>query len=388
MWYFKSPQIVFGEGALCHLETVSEQKFFIVTDANMLQLGYVQQVQEVLAAAGKEARVFSEVEPEPCLETVRRCAAEMEAFHPNWVIGLGGGSCMDAAKISWFIYERPDVDLEGINPLEEYGLRAKARLMTIPTTAGSGSEVSQAALIKDVGARRKLELASWEIMADVTLVDPQFSAHMPPQLTADSGIDVLAHAVDVYHSNWANDYVDGLALQAARLVFTYLTRAVARGAEDMEAREKMANAATIAGLAFGNSNISLTHALSHSTGAIFPIPHGRLSGLFLAYAIEYTANGGSGRTVELAHALGLCDGDEAQSAASLAQAVRELLRKIGQPASLADAGISRESLEGELEALCDRAEMDLGMVVARRMPYRDELQRLFRYAWEGKRVDF
>jgi alcohol dehydrogenase class IV len=388
MWYFKSPQIVFGEGALFHLETISGQKTFIVTDATMLQLGFVQQVQDILTASGKEVCVFSDVEPEPCLETVRNAAVEMEAFHPDWVIGLGGGSCMDAAKIAWFIYERPDVDLEGINPLEDYGLRSKARLMTIPTTAGSGSEVSQAALIKDIDARRKLELATWEIMADVTLVDPQFSAHMPARLTADSGIDVLAHAVDVYHSNWANDFVDGLSLQAARQVFAYLPRAVARGAEDMEAREKMANAATIAGLAFGNSNIALTHALSHSAGAIFPLPHGRLSGLFLPYTIEYTANGGAGRTVDIARALGLCDGDEAQAAAVLAQAVRDLLRRIGQPLSLEEAGIPRESLEGELDALCDRAEMDLGMVVARRMPYREDLQRLFRYAWEGRRVDF
>jgi alcohol dehydrogenase class IV len=225
-------------------------------------------------------------------------------------------------------------------------------------------------------------------MADVTIVDPQFSAHMPAQLSADSGIDVLAHAIDVYHSNWANDFVDGLALQAARQVFTYLPRAVAHGAEDMEAREKMANAATIAGLAFGNSNISLTHALSHSAGAIFALPHGRLSGLFLPYAIEYTANGGAGRAVDIAHALGLCDGDEVEAAAVLAQAVRDLLSRIGQPLSLAEAGISLQSLEAELEALCDRSEMDLGMVVARRMPYREDLKRLFEYAWEGKKVDF
>ena len=182
MWFFRSPYIVFGEDALSHLEQVTGRRAFIVTDAVMEKLGYVQKVQDQLASAGIMSAYFAEVEPEPSLKTVHACAKAISDFGPDWVVGLGGGSSLDAAKAAWFLYERPEIELESVNVIEHYGLRAKARLMTIPTTAGSGSEVSHAALITDTDARRKLELASWEFVADLTIVDPIFSAHMPRQL--------------------------------------------------------------------------------------------------------------------------------------------------------------------------------------------------------------
>ena len=388
MWFFRSPFIVFGEDALSHLEQVTGRRAFIVTDAVMEKLGYVQKVQDRLAIAGIRSAYFAEVEPEPNLKTVRACARAISDFEPDWVVGLGGGSSLDAAKAAWFIYERPEIELESVNVIEQYGLRAKARLMTIPTTAGSGSEVSHAALITDTDARRKLELASWEFVADLTIVDPMFSAHMPRQLTADTGIDVLTHAVEVYNNAWSNDFTDGLCLQAVWMVFRYLLRATIIGEADAEARTKMANAATIAGLAVGNTNISLAHAMSHSVGGIFPIPHGRIAGLILPYTVEYTANGGLGRYLDLTNLLGLTAVDEAQAGVQFAGAIRDLLQQIGQPVSLKDAGISQPEFEAELEALCDRAEIDLGMVMARRYPGREDLKRLFEYAFDGRAVDF
>ncbi|HEX7973516.1 MAG TPA: iron-containing alcohol dehydrogenase [Anaerolineales bacterium] len=388
MLFFRSPLIAFGDDAASYLEMIHGRRAVIVTDEVIQRLGFVENVRQRLNVAGIECAVFDQVEAEPSIDTVYACAAVMNEFEPDWVVGLGGGSCMDVAKAAWFVYERPDVDLEAVNPLQEFGLRAKARLITIPTTSGSGSEVSQAAIIKDPKTRRKLEVGTFEFIADITIIDPHFSAHMPRQLTADTGIDVLAHAVDVYNHTWRNDFCDGLCLQAVRTVFDYLPQAVERGAEDMEARQKMANAATIAGLAFGNTNISLAHAMSHAAGAIWPVPHGRLTGLLLPGTVEFAANGGEGRYLDLARLVGLCADDEAQAGAIFAAAIRDLLRRVGQPTSLKEAGISRVAFSADLEAVCDRAEMDLGYSFARRLPDPQDLARLFEYAYQGKPVDF
>lgn len=388
MWYFQSPKIVFGEDALSHLESIQGKRAFIVTDARIVQIGLARVVEERLARAGVETQVYSQVEPEPSTSTVRHCAEAISQFAPDWVIGLGGGSCLDAAKAAYFLYERPDVELEALNPLETYGLRAKARLMTIPTTAGSGAEVSQAAVLKDPDSGRKMELASYELVADLTVVDPCLSANMPPQLTTDSGIDVLVHAIDVYNCAFANDFSDAVCLQAARLAFQYLPRAVENGAKDLEAREKMANAATLAGQGICNANIALAHALGHSAGSVFPLPHGRVTGIFLPLVIEYNANGGVGRYQDLACVLGLPADDEEQAAAALARAVRELMARLELPLSLQAAGVSAQEFEAGQEKLCDHAELDLGLVVSRRVPYREDLERLFQYAYTGKPVDF
>ncbi len=387
MWFFKSPQIIFGTDALGHLDQIQGKRAFIVTDRVVQEMGFVDLVRAQLSQAGIESRVFAEVQPDPSLAEVRVCAGEMQEYSPDWVVGLGGGSCLDAAKAAWFIYERPDVDLQAINPVEHFGLRAKAHLITIPTTAGSGAEVTQAAVISDPGARRKLELATYELVADLTIVDPRFSAHMPPQLTADSGIDVLSHALEGYNNQWSNDFADGLCLQAARLVFEYLPRAVHEGFSDTEAREKMANAATIAGMVICNSNISMAHALGHSAGAIFKLPHGRVTALFVPRITEYTANGGFGRYRDIAHMLNLPAEDELQASRSVSAAVCKLMETIGLPVSLRDAGILPEDFEAELEALCDTAEMDFGFVMSLRIPDRFELKQLFECAYEGRAVE-
>lgn len=388
MWFFRSPMIVFGEDALSWLGQFKGQRASIVTDANMQPLGILSRVIGQLEQAGLDYEVFSEVEPDPSMQTAKRCAARMQQFQPDWVIGLGGGSCLDAAKAAWFLYERPDVELEAVSPLEEFGLRAKARFITIPTTAGSGAEVTAAAVITDTEEQRKLEVACFEVVADVAIIDPCLSAGMPRGLTADTGIDVLTHAIEGYSSTWANDFSDGLCLQATRMVFEYLPRAVARGAEDPEAREKMANAATIAALGMTNSHIVMAHALGHAVGALFHVPHGRITGLFLPYTIEYTGNGGAGRYLDLARIIGLQVEDEAQATPALAEAIRGLISEIGLPLRIADLGIDPEVYEASLDDLCDRAEIDVSLITSRRCPDRQELKRLFRCAFHGNRVDF
>ena len=387
MWFFRSPLVAFGEDALSHLEQVKGKRAFIVTDTIMQQLGFVDQVQARLGVAGLESACFTDVQPDPDLRAVQRCAAAMSAYEPDWVIGLGGGSVMDVAKSAWFLYERPDLSLESLNPVEDFGLRARARLIMIPTTAGSGSEVSFGVVIKDEQARQKLELASFELLPDIAIVDPALSSRMPAGLTADTGADALAHAIEGYNSTWSNDFTDGMAVHAVRLVFQYLPAAVQDGG-DAEARQHMANAATIAGLVVNNTNIVLAHAFGHSAGVIFHLPHGRITALFLPYVIEYLGNGGAGRFCDLAAVLGLPAADEGQAAASLAEAVRDLLKQVGLPVTLAQAGITRQNFDQELEILCDRAQMDTGMVMSRRIPDIDEIRRLFEAAYTGAHVDF
>lgn len=389
MWFFRCPEIYFGEDSLSQLEQVKGERAFIVTDAGIVRLGLHEAVQRHLATAGIDSRLFSEVEPNPSLKMVMRGAEAMRAYEPDWIIGLGGGSSMDAAKAMWILYERPDVSPDAINPLDELGLRQKARLITIPTTAGSGSEVNYAVVLTDTEENRKLTLGSYEVMADMAIVDPYFTIGLPRQITADTGIDVLSHAIEGFSCLWANDFTDGLCLRAVHLVYRYLPRAVANGPDDSEAREKMANAATLAGMSLGNSQVALAHAMGHSAGAIFKqVPHGRITAVFLPYTIEYVANGGAGRYRGLALTMGLPAADETEAAFVLAQAVRDLMSELSLPTSLKAAGIPRAEFEEALSLMVEHVEIDVNTLMSRRIPEREDVERLFRCAFDGVRVEF
>jgi alcohol dehydrogenase class IV len=385
MWFFNSPEIVYGEGALGYLSEIEGQRAFIVTDQNMVRLGFVELVAEQLKEAGMEYQTFAEVEPNPTFEMVKLGAAAMSEYGPDWVIGLGGGSCMDAAKAMWVLYERPDMEPGEINPMIPLGLRQKARLITIPTTSGTGAEVTWVVVLTDAEDRRKLVLGSRENVADLAIVDPVFVAALPAQVVADTGMDALTHAIEGYTSSWANDFCDGLCLKAIQLVFDYLPRRMADG-DDTEAREKMHNAASIAGLGFGNSMGALAHAMGHPLSPLFGIPHGRAVGLFLPYTIEFTARQAPGRYAEIARFLGLDAASDAEGAARLVEAIRDLARRINQPTSVKELGIPREDFEAVLQKMIEDGENDT--VTSVRIPDREELARLFRYAYEGRSVDF
>lgn len=388
MWFFRSPEIVFGEFALDHLTTIQGRKALIVTDQNIVKLGFADLVRDKLAEAGIEATVFAEVEPDPSLQTAQRAAGVAHSYGPDWIIGLGGGSCIDAAKAAWFLYERPDMDLKSLSPFEILGLRAKARLIAIPTTSGTGSEVTFASVLTDSEEKRKVALGSGELVPDLAIVDPVFTMNLPPQITADTGMDVLTHAIEGYSCNWNNDFTDGLCLKAIQLVFDYLPRACENGADDPVAREKMHNAATIAGLGFGNSFAALAHALGHALGASFHTPHGRAVGLFLPYTVEFAANAGVGRYAEIARFLGLSAADDEEGGASLVDAIRTLMQRIGLPASVRDLGVPPEAYDRALPALIDNTETDTQMVSNCRVPDTCEVEALLRYAYEGKSIDF
>lgn len=386
MWFFNSPEIVFGEDALGYLSEIEGQRAFIVTDENMVRLGFVDKVIGHLEKAGIGTRVFAEVEPDPSLETVKRGAQVALAYEPDWIVGLGGGSAMDVAKAVWVLYERPDLEPDAISPAEMLGLRKKARLIAIPTTSGTGAEATWAVVLTDTKERRKLGLGSRENVADIAIVDPVFVAELPPRLTADTGMDALTHAIEGYTCTWRNDFSDGLCLKAIELVFDYLPRAYAKG--DLEAREKMHNAACIAGLGFGNALAALAHSMGHSLGGAFHVPHGRAVGLFLPYTIEFIVRGGGTRYAEIARFLGLAAESEEDGAANLVSAIRGLLERLSQPTTIGELDISPDEFERELPKLVENAENDSCAVTSPRIPSTEEFERLYRYAYQGRVVDF
>jgi alcohol dehydrogenase class IV len=389
MWFFNSPQIVFGEDSLSYLGGISGQRVALITDQTLVNLGMHQRVIDALSPTGMQVEVYADVEPEPTLDTIQRGADFLLRFAPDWIVALGGGSAMDAAKAMWGLYERPDLSPEQINPIEKIGLRGKARLIAVPTTSGTGSEATWAVVLTDPRERRKLGLGNRENLPDVAILDPILVMEQPARLTADTGLDALAHAVEGFTSAWRNDFSDGLCLKAAQLVFDYLLRAYRQGG-DVEARTHLQNAATIAGLGFGNSMAALAHGMGHAIGAAFHIPHGRAVALCLPYSIEYCANEDCGitRYVELARFLGLPGTNEVAAAVSLADAVRELETQLDQPLTLAACGVTRDALDAEMENLVANALNDTQTIMATRIPESDDLRRLFLAVYDGAKVNF
>jgi len=387
MWHFVSPQIVFGRGALGALTDLRGERALIVTDTTLVDLGLVARVVAHLEKASIESRVFDEVEPEPSLQTVRAGADVARDLAPDWIVGLGGGSPMDAAKAIWVLYERPDLEPGDINPFIDLGLRQRARLITVPTTSGTGAEVTWGIVLTDAAEGRKMGLGNRENVADMAVVDPEMSAGMPPRLTADTSLDALTHAVEGYVCTWHTDLTDGLCVQAARDIFDSLPRAVQDGS-DMEARERMHHAATCAGLGFGNAMASLAHAMGHALGARYHIPHGRAVALFLPYTVQYVAHEAPGRSAALGQRLGMTERQGRGGALALARGIRGLIRRVGNPTAVEDLDIAQDRYVSDLERLVDDTFSDTQMVTAARSPSYDELRQLFVSSYSGDEVDF
>jgi alcohol dehydrogenase class IV len=388
MWEFTSPRtIVFGENALEYLKTVEGKRAFIVTDRVIRKLGFADKVAGYVKQAGLKVEIFDEVETEPSAENVTRGAELARKYGPDWFVGLGGGSSIDAAKAIWVLYERPDMEVAAINPLEKLGLRKKARLICIPTTSGTGSDATWVTMITDVKECRKMELTSREIVADIDILDPELAKSMPPRVAADTGLDALTHAIEGYVSQWRNDFSDALAIKAIQVIFKYLPRAY-KNPEDKEAKERMHNAATMAGISFSNSQVGIAHAMGHSLGAIFHVPHGRSVGLFLSCSIEYSARDAMERYADIAREIGIEAKTDEEAVRELVQAVKRLEREVGAPSFIKELGISREDFEKRLDDLVTRAANSLCTLMNPRVPDVEDVRKLIIYAYEGKKVDF
>ena len=388
MWYFVAPKVVFGQDALSHLAELKGKSAFIVTDKNIVKLGFVDKVKEQLSQAGMQAAVFDEVEPDPSLQTVQKGVALLNQYGPDLVVAVGGGSVMDAAKAMRVQYERPDIKPEEINPfISDLGLGAKCKLVCVATTSGTGAEATFTIVLTDTADQRKLSLINHEIGPDIAIVDPELARSMPPQITADTGMDVLTHAIEGFTCTWKNDFTDGLCLKAIQLVFQYLSRAVKDG-NDMEAREKMHNAACIAGIGFVNALCAMAHCAGHSLGAVFHTPHGRSVGLFLPYTIEFIGEVREELWAEIAYTVKLEVPKGRRAAATLAQAIRGLAHSVNQPLSIKETGISLDSFNTAMEKLIDNLMADGSLIASARIPNVAETEKFFGYTYEGKRIDF
>jgi alcohol dehydrogenase class IV len=389
MWFFTSPQIVFGEGSLSYLENVRGRRACIVTDANLVRLGYANRIRETLLHNDLLVDIYSAIEPDPTLAAVRRGATFLADTAPDWIIALGGGSVIDAAKAMWVLYEHPDIEPGAINPVDSLAMGQKAHLIAIPTTAGTGSEATWAIVLTDEDEQRKLGLGNRSTVPGLAILDPELIMALPPRLTADTGLDALTHAIEGYATTWHNDFSDGLCLQAAQLVFEYLPRAYKDGS-DVDARTHLQNAATIAGLGFGNSMAALAHGMGHSLGAVFHLPHGRCVSVTLPYTIEYCMGGdpGSTRYLKMARFIGLPVMDEREAGFALAESVRRLQVEVDQPLTLKDCGISQQALETHLDLLVQNALTDSQTIMSTRIPEWEDLEKLFRACWSGKKVEF
>jgi alcohol dehydrogenase class IV len=390
MWNFACPLIVYGDNALDYLAQVKGKKAFLITDKNIVKLGLIKPVTNQLDAKNIKWEIFDEVEPEPSLDTIRKGGIAVGKYQPDWVIGIGGGSCMDAAKAIILLLARPELKPEALSVLEEFNFREKARLMTIPTTSGTGSEASWVIVLTDTKDNRKLGLGTPEVMPDVAILDPVMVMGMPPQITADTGMDVICQSIEAYISTWGTSLTAGPALIATRLALEYLPRAYKDG-NDLDARKEMMNAAMMGGLSGCNSMFGLAHGTGHALGGIFHMPHGRTVGLFFPYTLEYIINGSEEALVkiaEIARYCGLTGGSDKECAKALIAKIRALAKEIKQPLSVKECGIDKAQYEKELPGLVDRALNEVMTMTAPRVPGAEDLEKLFRYAYEGKSIDF
>jgi alcohol dehydrogenase class IV len=395
MSYFLSPKkILFGKNMLKRLGGEIEgrgTRAALITDVNMVK--FSNELVEAVKAAGYEVKIWDGAEPEPSTKGAIEAGKLLKEFKPQLVIGFGGGSVLDTAKAAWVLYENDDIapeEIINVNVRSKLAGQKKARFMTVPTTSGTGSDVTWAIVLADTAEHRKVGFANTEIVPDITLLVPEFTAGMPKALTASTGLDVLGHALDGYTARQQTDFSDGLCLQAMKLAFEWLPKACANG-DDMAAREKMQNAATIAGLGFGNSNTSLCHALAHTMGATFSIPHGRSVGIALPYSLEYIASNpvieGAPDPVErlgtAARFIGIKAASDKEAIKQLVQKLRDLAKQTGEPLSLKEAGVTEQQMNDNIDTLVTLASKDVNMYSTPCECKDDKLRQLFMDIWSG-----
>ncbi|TFF86365.1 MAG: iron-containing alcohol dehydrogenase [Promethearchaeota archaeon] len=387
MWYWDAPRLVFGEDAVEYLEQISGKRAFIVTDKIMVDLGFVEIVQKKLQKANIESTYYDEVEPDPSVQTAKKGVELCREYKPDWIIGLGGGSPMDVAKAIDFMYENPDMKLENLSPFIQFKLHDKCKIIQIPTTSGTGAEITWAVVLTDLEEKRKLLLASREIVADVAIIDPQFPAKMPPKLTSSTGLDALTHAVEGYVSIWGNIYSDAMCEKAVELIFQNLETAVEDGS-NMEARENMHNAATMAGLGFGNSQAGIAHSMGHSIGAVLHKPHGFCVGIALPYTMDFNISAEGGPKEKYAilarKALSISEKDDFEASKILIEKIKDVMKNVGAPLSYKEFEIPKKDFEENFDLIVLNADQDSCTATSRPIPTREEFQMLLRKAYEGE----
>lgn len=398
-WFKIPPKIYFEPGSIEYLEKLRGKQAFIVTDKAMVNLGIVDKALYHLNKANIEYEIFDEVEPDPSTATVYKGYREMEKSQPDIIIALGGGSAIDAAKGMWLFYEYPETEFETLRlkfvdirkrAVKFPTLGKKATFVAIPTTAGTGSEVTAFAVITDKDKGIKYPLADYELTPDIAIIDPELTYTVPKSVTADTGMDVLTHAIEAFVSVMASDYTDALCLKAIQLVFEYLPRAYENG-NDKLAREKMHNASCIAGMAFTNAFLGVNHGMAHILGATFNIPHGRANAVLLPYVIEYNAQKptkfvaypkyefpqAAERYAEIAKYLKLKSDTIEEGVNSLIEAVKNLMTKLDIPLTISGLGIKKSDFERHLDHMTNIAFADQTTATNPRVPLVSEIKEIY-----------
>ena len=409
MQWFKVPEkIYFEAGSISYLEKMPNiSRVFIVTDQSMVKFGYVDKILYHLRKREQYAHseIFSEVEPDPSFDTINKGVEAMKNFEPDAIIALGGGSAIDAAKGMWLFYEHPDADPEGLK-LKFMDIRKrtykfpklgeKCKMIAIPTTSGTGSEVTSFAVITDKKRNMKYPLADYELTPDVAIVDPDLVMTLPPKLVADTGMDVLTHALEAYISVMASDYTDGLSEKAIEIVFDYLEKSYS-GEDCKVAREKMHNASCIAGMSFTNAFLGVNHSIAHKLGAEFHIPHGRANSIMLPYVMKYNGTAptkfvswpkyehyiADEKLANIAKRLGLEFNSTEEGVKALVLAIKDLSTKVGEPQSLKECGIDEAEFLAKVDSLADKAFSDQCTTVNPRVPLVSEIKQLLLDAYYG-----
>ncbi|MGL5822014.1 MAG: bifunctional acetaldehyde-CoA/alcohol dehydrogenase [Sarcina sp.] len=412
LWYRVPEKIYFKPGslgvALRELGELNKKKVFVVTDRVLADLGYVDHITNVLEDLNIDFRIFSDVTPDPTLACARKGAELMKGYQPDTIIALGGGSPMDAAKIMWVLYEHPEVHFEDL-AMRFMDIRKrvykfptmgeKAMMIAVPTSAGTGSEVTPFAVITDEKTGMKYPLADYELTPDMAIIDSELMMNMPKGLTAASGIDALTHALESYVSVLASEFTNGQALEAIRLIFKYLPDAYNNGQQDSKAREKMAHASAMAGMAFANTFLGVCHSMAHKLGAQHHIAHGVANALLINQVIKFNAvdnprkqaafpqykyPNAKWRYARIADYLGLGGKTEDQKVANLMDAIDELKNKVGIPKSIADCGISKEDFYATLDEMSEEAFDDQCTGANPRYPLISEIKQMYINVYEGK----
>lgn len=354
MWFYRSPTVVYGEDSLSFLETLEMKDVIIVTDGNISRTGVLDMVRKHIKC--RSLQIIDYIREEPSVDEINDAVHRIGDFHPDTVIGLGGGSSMDAAKVILFRTARPELDFFDLTPLSYLGIKKGHTFIAIPTTAGTGSECSWAAVITDRNDGRKAELASPEIMPDFAILDPSVVSGMPPEVRRNTATDALTHAVEAYVSTWRNPYSDSLAKEAVRMITTGCFK-LRKEPSNLEYESMVQIGASMAGSAFSNAQIGLAHALGHAFGSLFHKPHGLCVGLFLPRVIRFNDASSHERYEEMNHMF--C---KEMRGSNMEESVFNFLRFMGMPLSIGDAGIGREEFLANKEKLADLTFESTGII--------------------------
>ncbi|MCT4543019.1 MAG: iron-containing alcohol dehydrogenase [Vallitalea sp.] len=375
-WFRVPKDIVFGEGALEYLSTLEGKKATLVTGgSSMKKFGFLDEAKKQLEKAGMEVSIVDGVEPNPSIETVIRGGKEMAEFNPDWIISIGGGSALDAAKIMWVYYEYPETKFEDLINGKFPKLRTKAKFIAIPSTSGTASEITAFSVITDTENHIKYPLVSYEITPDIALLDAALPAKMPAHITANTGMDVMTHAIEAYVSTNATSYTDPLAMEAIKLVYKQLPVAYVDGA-NMKAREDMHNASTLAGMAFTNSSLGIVHSLAHKIGGEFGITHGLANAILLPYIVEYNMKA-TDKFAEIEKQLEIKD---------LVAELKELNKKVGIPTTLkevTEVSLTEEKFNEVLDRMSKNAFEDPCSLTNPRVPSIEDVKEIYKAAFYG-----